>query len=481
MIYLICIYVDHKTTCRNVIEIIKQNSGKQIMLLPDCFDELPPNLRSESVFVNLIQGKTLVNCAIVVTSRPYATLDLQSLRCFSRHLGVHGFSQNQIKDCIYEAFPGENTKASRLMEDLERREDILSLCQIPMNTAIIIAVYKGEECCLPLTVTDLYKMFLTHALRRHIKKNKLAIEFNTLEDLQGDLQSSVDTLAKIAYDFLIADKLVFSKRDLLSKSGSQDEIHMIIMGLVTAFNGANWFGPTQHFQFLHLTIQEFLAAWHALTLSSEEQAGIIGNFTNERLKLMRFFLAGLSKLKDPIVCKALNSIEWNFCTGPEVDVVCNNHVFAEHSHMIYESQNSKLCKCISDKVKSRVLRLKHFPKSPLTYRLLSSFLLHSMCAWEQIDFSEHDWNISLLNQFNEKVESPTSVKGLTLFDGVRVRRRQSNITLDCLTLISILKILENLTIAALLLKCLGANHSLKEMLEMRQLKTLAIFHRISLS
>ena len=127
MIYLICIYVDHKTTCRNVIEVVKQNSGKQIMLLPDCFDELPPNLRSESVFVNLIQGKTLVNCAIVVTSRPYATLDLQSLRCFSRHLGVQGFSQNKIKDCIYEAFPGEVIKAARLMEDLERREDIYTV------------------------------------------------------------------------------------------------------------------------------------------------------------------------------------------------------------------------------------------------------------------------------------------------------------------------------------------------------------------
>ena len=469
------LYVDHKTTCRNVIEIVKQNSGKQIMLLLDGFDELPPNLRSDSVFANLIQGKTLVNCAIVVTSRPYATLDLQSLRCFSRHLGVQGFTPNQIKDCIYAAFPGEVIKAARLMEDLERREDILSLCHVPMNCAIIIAVYKGEECCLPLRVTELYKMFLTHALRRHIKKNGLQIEFNTLEDLQGDLLSNVDTLAKIAYDFLITDKLVFSKRDLLSKSGSQDEIHMMIMGLVTAFNGVSGFGPTQHFQFLHLTIQEFLAAWHALTLSSEEQAGIIGNFTNERLMLMRLFLAGLSKLKDPIVCKALNSIEWNFCMGLEGDVVFNNHVFAEHLHMIYESQNSKLCKCISDNVESRVLRLQYFPNSPLTYRLLSFFLLHSMCAWEQVDFSGLDWNISLLNLFNDKVEPPTSVKGLTLFDG-SMCVRQSNITLDCLTLISnipIFKSLESLTIAALPLKCLGANHSLKEMLEMRQLNTLS--------
>ena len=143
--------------------------------------------------------------------------------------------------------------------------------------------------------------------------------------------------------------------------------------------------------------------------------------------------------------------------------------------MIYESQNSELCKCISDNVESRVLCLKHFPKSPLTYRLLSFFLLHSMCAWEQVDFSELDWNISLLNQFNDKVEPPTSVKGLTLFDG-RMCVRKSNITLDCLTLISkipIFKSLENLTIAALPLKCLEANHSLKEMLEMRQLKTLS--------
>ena len=239
-------------------------------------------------------------------------------------VAIRGTRLLSESDCIYEAFPDEKIKAARLIEDLEGGR-IYCHCAmyIPMNCAIIIAVYKGEECCLPLTVTELYKMFLTHALQRHIKKNKLhvAIKFNTLEDLQGDLQSSVDTLAKVAYDFLIADKLVFSKRDLLSKSKSLNEIHMI-MGLVTALNGASGFGPTQHFQFLHLTMQEFLDAWHALTLSSEEQAGIIGNFTNERLKLMRFFLAGLSKLKDPIVCKALSSIEWNFCTGLELSRRC---------------------------------------------------------------------------------------------------------------------------------------------------------------
>ena len=55
-----------------------------------------------------------------------------------------------------------------------------------------------------------------------------------------------------------------------------------------------------------MTIQEFLAAWHASQRSPEEQAGIICDFSNSRLKLMHYFLAGITKLQGQIVREAFN-------------------------------------------------------------------------------------------------------------------------------------------------------------------------------
>ena len=78
------------------------------------------------------------------------------------------------------------------------------------------------------------------------------------------------------------------------------------IGLVTSFSVSSSSGQSQCFQFLHLTIQEFLAAWHASQLSPEEQAGIICDFSNSRLKLMHYFLAGITKLQDKLFVKHFN-------------------------------------------------------------------------------------------------------------------------------------------------------------------------------
>ena len=383
-------YTDHKKTREEVIDVVTGNSGRGIMLLLDGFDELTPDLRNKSLFVDIINGRRLTNCTVFVTSRPYASQKLQ--RICNRHIEILGFSRDKIKHCIFSAFPNDKDRANDLIRDLESREDLLSLCYIPMNCAIIIFVYKGENFHLPSTVTALYELYLTHALRRHASKIGLQEDFVNLKDIPNELEYKFGALAEIAYNFLIEDKFVFCQSDLGPNREARTELQ--IMGLVSSFSVSSGCGKTDNFQFLHLTIQEFLAAWHASQLSPEEQAGIICDFSNSRLKLMRYFLAGITKLQDKNVCKAFyQSLEGALRKGighsdnkdgNKCDE-CDGDAVLDQLHMIYEAQSPEICLQVA----------RTFPKQTIVFKkvrfctvflckVVSFFLSNSSCAWKKV-------------------------------------------------------------------------------------------------
>ena len=383
--------IGHEETCRSAIDIVIRDLGEGILLMLDGFDELSPELRndSESLFLELITGRRLPNCTLFVTSRPYASQDLKSLETFSRHVEILGFSEDQIKDCIKSAFPEESGKgkADDLIRDLASREDLLSLCYVPMNCAIVIAVYRGEELSLPNTVTELYKMYLTRALERYTRKTNLKISRKIrLENLPGDLDKRVNALAGIAYKLLINDKFIFSQEDLEDSDVAGMELEK--MGLVTSFTIEDGYGETENFQFLHLTIQEFLAAWHASQLSPDEQADIIRNFSNDRLKLMRYFLAGITKLQSQIVREAFNRSFKDALTPDTPGEECDGYAVLDQLHMIYEAQSPEVCQQVSRTFPEKTILFKEqgFNRisTPFLCKVVSFFLSNSSCAWKKV-------------------------------------------------------------------------------------------------
>ena len=373
----------HEETCRSAIDIVIRDLGEGVLLMLDGFDELSPELRKNSLFLELITGRRLTNCTLFVTSRPYASQILKSLEMFSRHVEILGFSEDHIKDCIKSAFPKESDKGKSddLIQSLTSREDLLSLCYVPMNCAIVIAVYRGEELSLPNTVTELYKMYLTRALERYVRKTHLErIHKIRLESLPGDLDKRLNALAGIAFKLLINDKFIFSQEDLETCGVAGMELEK--MGLVTSFTIEDGYGETENFQFLHLTIQEFLAAWHASQLCPEEQAGIICDFSNSRLKLMRYFLAGITKLQDQNVREAFNQSFNDALTLDTPGWKCNGKAVLDQLHMIYEAQSPEICQQVSRNFPKQTIVFKRYRDTGTVFlcKVVSFFLSNSSCA-----------------------------------------------------------------------------------------------------
>ena len=168
-------YHDDQMVQDAVVTFVKERSGRGVLLIFDGFDELSLTQRREqSLFLDIIKGKILSKCAVVITSRPYASRPVQELQSVNRHVEILGFTNEQIQKCVKQRISNE-AKAEELCAELEDRLDIASICQIPLNCSIVLYVYEQEEYRLPDTLTELFELFVLHGLRRYTLKIRMLL------------------------------------------------------------------------------------------------------------------------------------------------------------------------------------------------------------------------------------------------------------------------------------------------------------------
>ena len=159
----------NKKLLKKLLEHIEETGGEGNLLVCDGFDELSKKERTQhSLFLEIILGKVLPNCSVIVSSRPYASQMLQQLKSITHHVEIVGFTEKQIKECIRQNIT-DKPKAEELIQKLKQRLDILSLCYTPLNAAITLYVYKQEKHTLPTTLTQLYTLYTLHSLKRSVK------------------------------------------------------------------------------------------------------------------------------------------------------------------------------------------------------------------------------------------------------------------------------------------------------------------------
>ena len=275
------------------------NLGKRILWIFDGYDEANEISKLEhSLLSRIMFGKTLQNCSVLVTSRPYASGYLKKHSRFNRHIEVLGFTTQQIVHCI-EHNLSDNDKAKKLIQMLKDRLDIISLCYIPLNCRIVLFVYKNLEYELPSTLTQLYTVFILHTIKRHAEKGEDSLDCKEairrakcLTKLPFNLPEKLHALCKLAFSGIEKEKLFFEDEELECKS-------FLCLGLLNSYETLTTANVQRLFQFLHLTIQEFLAAMYVASdvFSLQDKVTFFYNHINDsRYRMTLLFLAGLSKL-----------------------------------------------------------------------------------------------------------------------------------------------------------------------------------------
>ena len=117
-------------------------------------------------------------------------------------------------------------------------------------------------------------------------------------DINDMPQTLKNDLVNLAYNGLMNDNLVFSYGEVDSIVPEGVNIEQHLLGLMTATKSSSGTGGEVTYHFLHLTIQEYLAAkWATVEILPEGQSAFVKkHLSNDRLKMMLLFLAGTTEL-----------------------------------------------------------------------------------------------------------------------------------------------------------------------------------------
>ena len=416
---------------RQVVEHIEETGGEGNLLICDGFDELSEKERTQnSLFLDIIRGKVLPNCSVIVTSRPYASLYLQQLCSISRHVEVVGFTDQQIKECIEQNIT-DKVKANELVEQLKQRLDIFSLCYIPLNCAIVLYVYKQQNYNLPRTLTQLYTLYILHALERsariHFSETVNSASIRNLDNLPECMKVPFSTLCEMAFNGLQDDQLGFSSSELpqiLQECPGGRGTKPELLGLMSGAASFPETGEELSYQFTHLTVQEFLAAWCvANKLSPEEQSKLFQEkWIKQRFKMMLLFLAGITRLQDEAVyLQILHSFKLQHYHPQHVleaqsklEEESQKQLFFFLAHLIYEAQNSSLSNHLASSVqKDGELSLTF--KDLFHCTVLMYFLSTSNFSWKLLELESYvDQTMEIIEQAFCEHASNSHVKELVV-------------------------------------------------------------------
>ena len=274
-----------------IAEQLMETNGKNVLVILEGLDEFPTYLLTQySVITELLSGTLLPRATILVTSRPSATVQLWDRwkRRISRHIEVLGFTKENITAYIHTNLNDDECK------DFEKyltiNTPIRALMYIPINCTIVIAVYK--DCLhyskpLPRTITELYTCLVESILRRHLKSHDYNEKCQTLTSLPPSVDADFQALKELAYEGVLRQQYIYSK-----------EIkHLGLMDVVVeqhSFQYSHRFS----YNFLHLSIQEYLAAHYISSMPFHEQEQFLKNVCNmKHLRNTCRFLAGITKFK----------------------------------------------------------------------------------------------------------------------------------------------------------------------------------------
>ena len=349
-------YHDDPRISQAVREEITRSGGRNLLLVLDGFDELPPILRKpDSVFMRIINGLALPNATLVITSRPSASWFLLMFARvqISKHIEILGFLSRQITEYAESVFD----EADEFLRYIFSNPVIHGMMYIPLNCVIVVEIYRENQVAnkpIPNTLTQLYTELSRALLRRHmVDKGIVSITYcmpDKFEDLPKDIYQRLLSLCELAFRGICnQQQLTFSQSDL--PAGFD---HLGFMN--KAKNVYISKGVPASLNFLHLTLQEYLAAFHISMLSPDEQNLLFReSHSEENLKVAWLFVAGMTKL-ETIGLKALfiDAIIGDESVKKSTRDSTQQHEFELENSFItnclYESQDSKACKTIFSQI-----------------------------------------------------------------------------------------------------------------------------------
>ncbi|XP_078022504.1 NLR family CARD domain-containing protein 3-like isoform X2 [Epinephelus lanceolatus] len=246
------------------------------------------------LLTNLIRGKLLPSARLWITTRPAAANQIPP-DCVDMVTEVRGFTNPQKEEYFRKRFRDEE-QASRITH-IKTSRSLHIMCHIPVFCWITATVLEDvmktrEEGELPETLTEMYIHFLV--VQTKVKSIKYDGGAETDHHWSPESRKMIESLGKLAFDQLQKGNLIFYESDL-TECGIDIRAASVYSGVFTQiFKEERGLYQDKVFCFVHLSVQEFLAALHVhltfinsgVNLVSEEQTTSQSSTDKQNLKYL---------------------------------------------------------------------------------------------------------------------------------------------------------------------------------------------------
>uniref|UniRef100_A0A3B5KWH7 B30.2/SPRY domain-containing protein n=1 Tax=Xiphophorus couchianus TaxID=32473 RepID=A0A3B5KWH7_9TELE len=312
------------------------------------------------LLTNLIRGKLLPSALLWITTRPAAANQIPP-ECVGMVTEVRGFTDPQKEVYFRKRFRDEQ-QASRIISHMKTSRSLHIMCHIPVfcwiTATVLEDVLKAREGGeLPSTLTEMYIHFLV--VQTKVKTVKYDGGAETDPHFSPESKKMIESLGKLAFDQLRKGNMIFYESDL-TECGIDIRAASVYSGVFTQiFKEERGLYQDKVFCFVHLSVQEFLAALHK---HKDPQRGILFfqmpklkslhhkavdralQSSNGHLDLFLRFLLGLSlqtnqRLLQGLMTQTGSSSQTNHETVQYIKEKISENVSAEKSINLFHCLN----------------------------------------------------------------------------------------------------------------------------------------------
>ncbi|XP_035857510.1 NLR family CARD domain-containing protein 3-like [Sander lucioperca] len=215
------------------------------------------------LLTNLIRGNLLPSAHLWITTRPAAANQIPA-ECVDMVTEVRGFTDPQKEEYFRKRFR-DKEQASRIISHIKKSRSLHIMCHIPVFCWITATVLEdvlktrgGGE--LPRTLTEMYIHFLV--VQSKVKNIKYDGGTEIDPHWSAESRKMIESLGKLAFEQLQKGNLIFYESDL-TECGINITAASVCSGVFTQiFKEEKGLYQDKVFSFVHLSVQEFLAALH---------------------------------------------------------------------------------------------------------------------------------------------------------------------------------------------------------------------------
>ncbi|XP_073804384.1 NACHT, LRR and PYD domains-containing protein 3-like isoform X2 [Danio rerio] len=271
----------------------------------DGLTDVDKEMTVSKIVTHLLKRQLLRSCLIWITSRP-AAASLIPRDYIDQVTEVRGFSDEQKEQYFIKNSSPE--VAGNIIGHIKKSRSLYIMCHIPVFCWISLTVLQpllGQESNekTPTTLTEMYTSYLLS------QKQQMKEKYSNDSEPEAKAWSFEDIvlkLGKLAFKQLQEGQLIFYKTDL-EKCGLDVKEGSVFSGLCTRmFQEENPISGEQVYSFVHLSVQEFIAALYVFFTYKDKKANLFLDSWKKELT-WKLSTKTLFKLHKDAVKKTLQS------------------------------------------------------------------------------------------------------------------------------------------------------------------------------